>query len=378
MGDGKFSFSLGGVKGGNVKGGSVPGASAARGKPPPPVFEASSDDEEAEIASKRQRVGCPATTDANSLEDPEVLKVIEKLAEFVAKNGRSLEDLTRERNSEEGPFRFLFDRSCREYVYYDCRVRAIEKELSVTERADDPQPPRPPQRPEAPARASRSEESRASRSQEPGRTPSVSQERDEKVPVNTVLGGVEDPVKQKAVAALQQGDSLAAMEAFARLAAKHEETRPEAEAKVHHLNETSFDRRRQLAVYKRDGSRGHHMQDFIPPEELAKVLSKGKSSVAKAQSEALEEASKIKEDNIGHRLLQKMGWKEGEGLGTRGDGIAAPIAASGSARDNLGLGAKAHGEIDEDDDEYQSYRKRMMLGYKHRPNPLGNPRKKYY
>lgn len=82
------------------------------------------------------------------------------------------------------------------------------------------------------------------------------------------------------------------------------------------------------------------MQDFIPPEELARMLSKSKSSTAKAQSEALEEASKIKEDNIGHKLLQKMGWKEGEGLGARGDGIAAPISATGSARDNLGLGAK--------------------------------------
>lgn len=80
------------------------------------------------------------------------------------------------------------------------------------------------------------------------------------VPVNTVLGGGKDPEKQKAVEALQQGDSLAAMEAFTRLAAKHEEVRPETEARVAHLNETSFDRRRQVAVYKKDGSRGHHMQ----------------------------------------------------------------------------------------------------------------------
>ena len=31
-----------------------------------------------------------------------------------------------------------------------------------------------------------------------------------------------------------------------------------------------------------------------------------------------------------------------------------------------------------DDDAFEQYRKRMMLGYKHRPNPLGNPRKSYY
>jgi len=32
----------------------------------------------------------------------------------------------------------------------------------------------------------------------------------------------------------------------------------------------------------------------------------------------------------------------------------------------------------ESDDIYEQYKKRMMLGYKFRPNPLGNPRKAYY
>lgn len=31
-------------------------------------------------------------------------------------------------------------------------------------------------------------------------------------------------------------------------------------SQVELLNETSFDRRRQVAVYKNDGKRGHHMQ----------------------------------------------------------------------------------------------------------------------
>lgn len=34
------------------------------------------------------------------------------------------------------------------------------------------------------------------------------------------------------------------------------------------LNETSFDRRRQVAVYKNDGKRGHHMQVRIPARHL--------------------------------------------------------------------------------------------------------------
>ena len=62
------------------------------------------------------------------------------------------------------------------------------------------------------------------------------------------------------------------------------------------------------------------------------------------------------------------------------DGIKAPISAAASSmrQDNLGLGHEVHGEVKEGDDAFEQYRKRMMLGYKHRPNPLGNPRKAYY
>jgi len=36
-------------------------------------------------------------------------------------------------------------------------------------------------------------------------------------------------------------------------------------------------------------------------------------------------AQGIKEDNVGNRLLQKMGWKGGEGLGKGSQGIVDPI-----------------------------------------------------
>lgn len=60
----------------------------------------------------------------------------------------------------------------------------------------------------------------------------------------------------------------------------------------------------------------------------------------------------------------------GEGLGSSRSGIATPIMAGDVKTNNLGVGAQNPGEVTPDDDIYEQYKKRMMLGYRHRPNPL--------
>ena len=69
----------------------------------------------------------------------------------------------------------------------------------------------------------------------------------------------------------------------------------------------------------------------------------------------------------------------GQGLGSSGSGTQAPVDAGAGNSLKLGVGvAKETWEPEETDDAFALYRKRMMLGYKHRPNPLNNPRSDYY
>lgn len=63
----------------------------------------------------------------------------------------------------------------------------------------------------------------------------------------------------------------------------------------------------------------------------------------------------------------------GEGLGSSKNGIANPIMAGDVKTNNLGVGANNPGEVLPEDDIYEQYKKRMMLGYRHRPNPLVPP-----
>ena len=75
---------------------------------------------------------------------------------------------------------------------------------------------------------------------------------------------------------------------------------------------------------------------------------------------------------------------EGRGRsGSEGQGIKAPVnkgqqSVGGSGVGGGGLGTERPSELNAEDDEFEAYRKRMMLAYRFRPNPLNNPRRPYY
>ncbi|KAE9592705.1 putative G-patch domain-containing protein [Lupinus albus] len=350
---------------------------------PPPVKLADDDEEETDAGDvsndaplKRQKLGQEDGTEQSlrhldvapsSPSDPTVKKVADKLASFVAKNGRQFEDVTRQKNPGDTPFKFLFDKKCAEYKYYEHRLAQEEKAFA---QSMEPQ-------------AHHTEGTNISSSR-PSNGPQRSSQQHStyQIPASVLYGRNEEPWSSgSSVQASSAGstnepsgssnaDSLALMEFYMKRAAQEERSRRPKYSKDEMPPPASL----QAA----SGKKGHHMGDYIPLEELEKFMATCNDAAAQKAAKEAAERAKIQADNVGHKLLSKMGWKEGEGLGSSRKGIADPIMAGSVKKDNLGVGAVQPGEVTAEDDIYEQYKKRMMLGYRHRPNPLNNPRKAYY
>ncbi|TVU11146.1 hypothetical protein EJB05_44713 [Eragrostis curvula] len=295
-----------------------------------PVFAPDDDDEDApevekEEPAKRQKsvqadnpvaaapTGAVAPPPPN---DMTVRQVADKLASFVAKNGRQFENITRQKNPGDTPFKFLFDKSCPDYKYYEFRLAEEEKARSQSKEAE----------------GSKNANTSTSSSRAPSgpHRSSFEQKSNYQIPASALYGAYEG--------SSTQGSS-----------SSHGPPK-----------------------------KGHHMGDFIPQEELEKFMARCNDAAAQKATKEAAEKAKIQADNIGHKLLSKMGWREGEGLGSEKRGRADPIMAGDVKKDHLGVGAVQPGEVSSEDDIYEQYKKRMMLGYRYRPNPLNNPRKQYY
>ncbi|TKY49561.1 SURP and G-patch domain-containing protein [Spatholobus suberectus] len=348
--------------------------------PPPVKLSADEDEEETEAGDvsidaplKRQKLGQEEDIDQSSRQldvappspsDPTVKKVADKLASFVAKNGRQFEDVTRQKNPGDTPFNFLFNERCAEYKYYEYRLAQEEKALAQSRESQVPR---------------NVGTSTTSSKQTSGHQRSSQHHTAYQIPASALYESADNPrasgssIQTSSVGSSEEpsgssnADSLALMEFYMKKAAREEKGKQPKQSKDEMPPPASL-----------LGKKGHHMGDFIPPEELEKFLASCNDAAAQKAAREAAERARIQADNVGHKLLSKMGWKEGEGLGGSRKGISDPIMAGNVKKNNLGVGAEEPGEVTAEDDIYEQYKKRMMLGYRYRPNPLNNPRKAYY
>ncbi|MQL69790.1 hypothetical protein Taro_002074 [Colocasia esculenta] len=315
-----------------------------------------------EVSTKRQKLGQPDASSASSghgdvvpspPSDPAVRNVADKLASFVAKNGRQFEHVTCQRNPGDTPFKFLFDPGCADYKYYEYQLLKEEKLLAQQKESQAPH-------------AGMSSPATARTSTNAQRI-SLSHNSNYQTPASALYETNEGSSGEASGA--PSTDPIAMMEFYMKKAAQEERKRQPKQSK---------DEMPPPASLQAPSKKGHHMGDFIPPEELEKFLASCDDAYAQKATKEAAERAKIQADNVGHKLLSKMGWREGEGLGSSKSGRADPVMAGNVKKDNLGVGAQQPGEVTSEDDIYEQYKKRMMLGYRYRPNPLNNPRKAYY
>ncbi|RMB89768.1 hypothetical protein DUI87_33783 [Hirundo rustica rustica] len=142
----------------------------------------------------------------------------------------------------------------------------------------------------------------------------------------------------------------------------------------HRLRRMEMDKTREWAEQLTQMGRGKHfIGDFLPPDELEKFMETFKALKEGREPDYSEyKEFKLTVENIGYQMLMKMGWKEGEGLGSDGQGIKNPVSKGTTALDGAGFGIERPAELTKEDDEYEAFRKRMMLAYRFRPNPLDN------
>ncbi|XP_067109948.1 SURP and G-patch domain-containing protein 1 isoform X1 [Osmerus mordax] len=393
------------------------------------------------VAELRKANPRPQTTPQSNVSPPEdTQEVAEKLARFVADNGPEVEAIAAQHNRDNPAFSFLYEHQSPAHRFYKERIEAYRraklcqtpssptaetgggKRHSAPPLPGGPQPPHlEPQGPAPPAvkrkRKSRwgSEDDKVELPLPPIIIPpeeyldtckaSLSVEELQGLgyakgkPVGLV-GVTELSDDQKKQLKEQQEmqemfdmimkhkRAMAEMQVMWEKALRDhqheydsdEEVDQEAGTWEHRLRHMEMEKTREWAESLTDMGKGKHfIGDFLPPEELEKFMETFKALKEGRNPDYSEyKEFKLTVENLGFQMLMKMGWKDGEGLGSDGQGIKAPVHRGTTAVDGAGFGVERPAVLTGHDDEFDAFRKRMMLAYRFRPNPLNNPRRPYY
>lgn len=374
-------------------------------------------------------------------EDEETRMFAEKLARFVADGGPEVEAIALQNNRENPAFRFLYDTNGKGYQYYKIKVEEFRRaKKSSTDSDSFPElkrkfasepcpavshPPASSSIASPPTSQQSTEQAAAKRKRKSRWGPEEEKIELPPVPVineppNTSLLTAQDlkglgyvngkPVGLVGVTELsdaqkKQIKEQQEMQQMYDLIMKHKQAMQDVQLMwekavkqhqhdydsdeevdddmgtwEHQLRQMEMDKTREWAEQLTDMGRGKHfIGDFLPPDELDKFMETFKALKEGREPDYSEyKEFKLTVENIGYQMLMKMGWKEGDGLGSDSQGIRNPVNKGSTTVDGAGFGIDRPAELMKNDDEYEAFRKRMMLAYRFRPNPLNNPRRPYY
>ena len=297
-----------------------------------------------------------------------------------------------------GMFAFLYDEKCDDYQYYSCKRRELAglesgvKGGGVGSTTDA---------------AVRDAEKEAD--DEPGTM--VMKRKRSRSPADSTRSTNSDIDGTPLSTSHVSESSLAAMEQYVQRLSSTDR----AARRTHIPDSSSHSSQHNDTHHSADTS--DPQDDYTPPDRFFSRHARH-SQPSRAAIASLTKSTHIDDTNVGFRLLSKMGWKGGEGIGKDGrKGRLEPVMPhTGEQLAGSGLGRKEEkkagnrkrkerqqrqqqfeadggdepsdeegGEGEDEDgdgeggfaDVYESYKRQMSMKYQHRPNPLNNPRRQY-
>uniref|UniRef100_A0A670Y194 SURP and G-patch domain containing 1 n=1 Tax=Pseudonaja textilis TaxID=8673 RepID=A0A670Y194_PSETE len=344
----------------------------------------------AEMWKKSQDVEeTPPTQKVSPPEDEETKDCAEKLARFVADGGPVVEMVALKNHRENQSFRFLYEPNSSGYKYYQQKLEEFRKANSniegippISEANLKPAPPVSLPKQAASSSAKKKRKSRWGPEEEKVDLPPPELAQQTQEPSPTPLSESYSVLQMQQMydMIMKHKQAMQEMQIMWEKTIKEHQSGYDSDEEIdnelgtweHQLRRMEMDKTREWAEQLTQMGRGKHfIGDFLPPDELEKFMETFKALKEGREPDYSEyKEFKLTVENIGYQMLMKMGWKEGDGLGSDGQGIKAPVNKGVTAVDGAGFGIDRPADLSKDDDEYEAFRKRMMLAYRFRPNPL--------